>query len=314
MKEGYKRFVEENLSLVDKTGTNVPFIFNDVQKHYFDNDASERDIILKARQQGFSSLTLALFTTDFLLKENSSSVVVADIADNATGLLDRVKYYIKSYEQKHSIEVPLKYNSKYELYNTALNTRFSIGTAENTEFGRSKTITNLLLSEAAFYLHFRKLLAGALQAVVPNGRAVIETTANGFNDFKDFWYESKQGATGFTPLFYKASDFYTKEFLDKKRQELGRMFKQEYPDTDIEAFLTSGRQYFDSEALQRYLERIEAGIVIAPDVATIDSKEVIPRKMQFFHNPNFRQDQNENEKLSTGLVTDDYYKGEPIEF
>jgi hypothetical protein len=48
------------------------------------------DVILKARQQGFSSVILAMFTADFLLKENSRSVIVADIDDNATELLDTV--------------------------------------------------------------------------------------------------------------------------------------------------------------------------------------------------------------------------------
>ena len=230
-----------------------PFTLNKVQSKFLLEDSTGMDIILKARQQGFSSLSLAMFTTDFLEMENSESAVVADISDNAEGLLSRVKYYIQSWEKITGKKAPLKYNSKYELYNPKLNTKFIIGTAENVEFGRSKTLRNLLLSEAAFYREFRKLLAGALQAVVPTGRVVIETTANGFNDFKEFWDESERCETGFKPNFYAASAFYDTDFLELKKKQLRKTYKQEYPETALEAFLTSGELYFEAEALEYYM-------------------------------------------------------------
>ncbi len=260
-----KAFIEKYLRIVNKVGQEVPFILNSIQDRYLTQDATGRDIILKARQQGFSSLILAMFTKDFLAKENSRSVIVADIADNASELLDRVKSYIKSFEDTAQTKVPLKYNSKYELYNEVLNSRYTIGTADNVEFGRSKTITNLHLSEAAFYNYLEKLLAGAGTAVVPTGRLIIETTANGFNEFKTFWEESKLGETGFKPLFYKASDFYDQEFLEAEKKRLRRLFQQEYPETDTEAFLTSGSLFFDSNSLMWYLE---------------NTKEPLPNELQ----------------------------------
>ncbi len=247
------------MSIVNKEAVEVPFELNPVQRSFV-GKATGRDIILKARQQGFSSLILAAFTADFILKDNSRSVIVADKADNAMELLERVKWYIASWERKMSemhgkkVKVPLKYNSKYELANEHNNTKYTIGTAENVEFGRSKTITNLHLSEAAFYPHLSKLLAGALQAVVPDGKVVIETTANGFNEFKTLWEEAELGERDFQPLFFRASDFYDQEFLNKKRKELGdQLFMQEYPETPQEAFITSGESYFDKFAMQDYL-------------------------------------------------------------
>ncbi len=251
---GPARFIEDNLSIINKDSKDVPFILNPIQQKFVD-DATGRDIILKARQQGFSSFILGAFTKDFILTENSLSVVLADIADNAQDLLARVKHFIKAFEEKNNTKVPLKYNSKYELQNAHNNARYIIGTAENTEFGRSKTITNLHMSEAAFYKHFRKLHASAGTALVPSGRFVIETTANGFNEFKTFYDESELGETGFTPHFYPAQDFYSEEFLSQEEKRLGRLFKQEYPRTALEAFITSGETYFDTEAMQWYLER-----------------------------------------------------------
>lgn len=245
-------FIEEELTIIDKTGTEVDFKLNPIQKKFVEN-AQGKDIILKARQQGFSSFILGAFTKDFIFKENSLSVVIADIADNSQDLLARVKHYIKAFEYKNQTKVPLKYNSKYELHNDFNNARYIIGTAENTEFGRSKTITNLHMSEGAFYKHFRKLHASAGTALVPNGRFVVETTANGFNEFKTFWDESVLGETGFKPHFFKASDFYSPEFLEQEKKRLGRLFPQEYPESPEEAFITSGEQYFNQDSLRELL-------------------------------------------------------------
>lgn len=251
----YKRFIEARLTIVNKEGKEVPFILNTAQ-NMFAEQATGKDNDLKARQEGISAFVLGAFTGDFLLKENSTSVVVADTSDNAQGLLERVKWYLASYERKTNTKVPLKYNSKYELHNAAMNSKYIIGTAQNIEVGRSRTITNAHLSEAAFYPQFRKLLASLLQAVVPDGKVVIETTANGFNDFKTWWDETAQGETGFNNIFFPGSLVYSEEFLEQKRKELGRYFAQEYPETPEEAFITSGDTYFHQEAMREYLSRV----------------------------------------------------------
>jgi hypothetical protein len=255
----YKKFIESRLSIVNKQSEIIPFTLNKIQEKYLLYDSTGRDVILKARQQGFSSLILALFTADFLLKDNQRNVIVADISDNASELLDRVKFYIKSYEQIKEVKVPLKYNSKYELFNEATNSRYTIGTADNVDFGRSKTVTNLHLSEAAFYSNLEKMFSGAMQAVVPEGRIIIETTANGYGYFKSFWDECKLGERPFKPLFYKASDFYSPEFLDVKRKELQNLYPQEYPETDTEAFLSSGEMFFNTESLKWYMDNSKEG-------------------------------------------------------
>lgn len=249
----YLPFIADNFRIIDKNGEEVPFIPNDVQERYA-KEASGKDIILKARQQGFSSFILAVFTTDFILKDNSRSVVVADIEENAQELLDRVKQYIKSYEDINKVKVPLKYNSKTELFNAATGARYTIGTAKATEFGRSKTITNLHLSEAAFYPNLSKILKGAGNAVVPTGRFILETTANGYNEFKTLWDESIMGNKEFKPLFFRASDFYTEEELNTKRRQAitESDYLQEFPETPSDAFQTSGRCYFDLSALRAY--------------------------------------------------------------
>ncbi len=262
MNSGYKSWIEDNLNIVDKNGELIPFHLNTVQERYLTQDATKRDIILKARQQGFSSLILGMFTADFILKPNTYNVVVADNTDNAQGLLKRVKDYLGFWCDKNGVKIGsmLKYNSKYELFFEQQNSTYVIGTAENVNFGRSKTITNLHMSEAAFYPHLTEMLAGALQAVVPTGRVIMETTANGFNEFKEYWDKTVLGETPFKAHFYPAQDFYSAEFLAQKEQELQRLYRQEYPANPTEAFITSGQCYFNTESLEMYLNQVKEPI------------------------------------------------------
>lgn len=249
----YKGFIEDNFRIIDKNSQDVPLILNKIQNHWINIEALKK-IELKARQQGFTTIISAKKATKFILLPNRYIMTIADTTDNAMGILERVKFMLKSYEDINRIKIPLKYNSKYELLNEANNSHWIIGTAENIDVGRSKTVTDLHISEAAFARDIKRLLAGVLQAVVPDGEVDIETTANGFNEFKELWDLASLGENNLLPLFYKASDFYDPTFLETKRKELGHLYAQEYPETAEEAFLTSGDLYFNADALKYYLQ------------------------------------------------------------
>lgn len=252
----YKKFIEDNLEIVSKEGKQIPLILNAIQNKYLIFDMTLRDDILKARQEGLSTIVDAVWVTDFIMRPHSYNVIVADIEDNATGLLDRVKLMLASYEDKNKIKIPMKYDSRFEMYNSFMDSRLMIGTAKNQEFGRSKTITNLHLSELALYPNIERIVAGAGQAVVDSGRIVCETTANGFNEYKKF----RSSDNGFKKIFYKASDFYSEDFLLRKKKELGEIFTQEYPNTEQEAFITTGQCFFDKGSLAAMLRETENNV------------------------------------------------------
>jgi hypothetical protein len=255
----FQPIIEKEFMIVNKQGEIVPFLLNKVQRDFLEK-ATGRDVILKARQMGFSSLILAILTCDFLFKDNQRCVVVSHETEATQRLLDRVKFYISSFETTNKFKLPLKYNSRSELANESNNSTFYIGTAEARAFGRGDTITALHFSEFAHFMNAETVLAGVLQAVVPEGKIFIETTANGFNFFKTFWDEAYRGERPFKTHFYGPEWEYTTEFLKKKQKELGRMYGQEYPDTPEMAFLTSGEMFFNSLILQDFLKDIKEPI------------------------------------------------------
>lgn len=253
----FQELIEKYFDIVDKKQQVVPFILNKVQKHFLEN-MTEKNIILKARQLGISSLLLAILTLRFLFKQNQRCVVVSHEASATQKLLDRVKFFISSVERKLNTKVPLKYNSRSELLNEAVNSSFYIGTAGSKSFGRGDTLTALLLSEFAFYDDPETILSGVFQAVVQDGLVFIETTANGFNFFKTLWDEAEE--RGFKRHFYNPEWEYDDEFLEAKKKELKRFFDQEYPMSPEIAFLSSGDLYFDRLALEDYLKEIKEPI------------------------------------------------------
>lgn len=245
----YRRFIEDNFEITNKEGKTVPFRLNSIQLQYLEYDCTWKDIILKFRKPGFSSLINAIFTADFILKENSKSLLICDLDENAEEMLFRVKDFIKSYEVKNKIRVPLKYDAVNMLYNPFMKSRFSIATAKNADVGRSRDITNLHCSEVAFYPNIKRILAGAGQAMVSGAKRIFETTANGFNEFRKFYQEAKEGQNGYKPIFYGVGDFYSKAFLEEKKRELKELALQEYPNNETESFLASGECYFDKKTL-----------------------------------------------------------------
>jgi hypothetical protein len=277
----YKAIIEENFQIIDKNERSVPFILNSVQAKLYDSLTS-RDIILKARQEGISSFVLALFTVDFLFMENSRSVCIAHDRDSTIKLFDRVKYFVKTFEDKTGIHVPLTYNTRTELVNESNGAYFYVGSAGSGSFGRSATLTNVHFSEIAFYQQPEKVYLAASQAGTPK-QIFIESTAWGYGDFfHKMWDDATNGVSNYRAHFFGWQDFteYTApasvdidltseeqllrdQFkisaaqLAWRRLKLSEFttdtaFKREYPMLPQEAFITSGNPVFNVESLQYY--------------------------------------------------------------
>jgi len=263
--QGYKKAIENEFTIIDKNKLEVPFTLNLAQNHFMEN-AQERNVILKARKMGFSSVLLALASLKFIFGRNERCVSMSFDATASTKQLERAKHYIRAYEIKESIrrsmdfKIPMKYNSKKEMVYEGIDpitgrpfmNTLRIGTAKTDSFGRGDDITFLHLTEVSQADHLEDLLAGVGEAMVNDSMVTLETTANGYNEFKTFWDEAVLGLRDYNALFYSPEWEYTPEFLEKKKMQLRDKFPQEYPLTPEEAFLASGRPYFEKAALAGY--------------------------------------------------------------
>lgn len=259
--ESYKRAIEHEFTIIDKNKKEVPFVLNRAQNHFGAN-LTERNTILKARKLGFSSLVLGIGVVKFLFGENERVVSMSFDQDASGKQLERAKHFIRSFEIRNGIKLNPKYNSKTEMVYEGVSKKtgrpytntLRIGTAKSDSYGRGDDITFLHITEVAMCTNLPQLLAGVTQAVVNDSIVTFETTANGFNAFRDFWISSERGETGFTPFFYGPDWEYDQAFLDQKKRELKELYDQEYPESPQVAFRTSGESFFDTQALRLFLD------------------------------------------------------------
>lgn len=277
----YRAFIAEHFLIVNKEGVTVPFHFNPVQTLYYANLrrtysqqlAGVRDDVLKARQEGISSLILALFTVDFLHISNSQSVCIAHRDQDTQMLFKKVNFFLNSACDKTGTKRDdlLKTDRANLIENQKNGAQFFIGTAGAKVAFRGGTVKNIHFSEVAHYpdterITAREIVEGTSQ-MVKQGHGMIfkESTANGEgNYFHGDWLRAVRRESNFRPIFFgvRANPEYTDEWLVQKRREFQSeaMFKQEYPARWEDAFITSGSPFFDPDALMKLRARAKQPI------------------------------------------------------
>ncbi|SEA53576.1 hypothetical protein SAMN05421743_105209 [Thalassobacillus cyri] len=206
-----KQRINRHLFIRTKTKEVTNLKFNPIQAVYWE-DKTQRDIILKPRQLGFSTLILAEFFDDTINNPNTTTVIIAHDADSTRKLFDAVQFMYNNLPEQKKKDLndgrsKPKYGNRKEYYFESINSRIYVGTAGSTDFGRGSTINNLHCSEVAFWPDPETLMTGLLQAVPRDGRVVLETTANGVgNYFYRTYQEAKAGEVQWEPHFYRWFD------------------------------------------------------------------------------------------------------------
>ena len=297
-----RKFIEEFCYITTKDGKFEKIRLNlpqrklmDVVEECLDKKKPIRVRILKARQMGFSTLISALGFWWAAMNENSAYAVVAHKETSASSIFEKNKIFYDN------LPKPLRprtnrFNSERISFNidgaddyqsvAGLRSKIFFGTAGGGELFRGETILFLHKSEIAFWEDKQGILKKSLNATVPYApfSAIIEeTTANGYNEFKDSWDRSVRGDDDYVPLFvgWNEMDEYrlkppgdfelteeelklqfdhdlTDEQLYWRRIKINNdydgnalWFQQEYPLTAEEAFIASGQGVFDSDTIKQ---------------------------------------------------------------
>lgn len=246
-----------------------------------------REIILKARQFGFSTLILGLYFLDTVNNPNTQTIVLAQDAGSTEKLFQIVRRF-QTLLPKHK-QIPTRYDTKTVLYWPTIDSYFFVGTAGSRKVGRGGTINNVHGSEVAFWENMRELIAGLMEAVPEDGNIFLETTANGVgNPFYQEYWDAVEGNSVFTARFFpwfKHSEYasstltqggpliitpeeanlqetfnLTDEQLIWRRNKLLTLksqFVQEYPSTPEEAFIATGNSFFNQETLKSMESNLE---------------------------------------------------------
>lgn len=225
----------EMLSIKTKDGDLVSFALNSSQKRIIEAIQQQRRmglpvriVVLKSRQMGTSTLAEAILYAFCTLRSVSQGLVLADDEEGASDIFKMNETFHE--EMKHSAPhlTPQKTRSdERRMEFTHIKSGIRIETARNKRAGRKYTYRYAHLTEVAFYPALKDLLAGLLPSIPdqPETILILETTANGLNDFHSFWQEKKkafeEGRTEWIPIFLPWSEHeeYSRPFLDPRVQE-----------------------------------------------------------------------------------------------
>ena len=301
-----EKLIELVFIVVDKNQKTMPFFFNDVQKDFINTlnkaiqDFEQGKItnismlVLKGRQQGFTTLITAIQLACSIVNKNFQGFTLADESDNAETIFQNKAKF--PYSQLPDVLQPTeKFNNKRQLLFEKINSSWSVDTATKN-VGRSRTVNFFHGSECAFWKDGISPIQAALgEAFTKNCIKIYESTANGYNDYQKMWdsgvhincfyewwrtkeyrinfpnNEEKQRFLEFIPsknewinqrLQWLQNDVGLEPeqlywYYDKYEGFLDkRLIKQEYPCSPREAFLLSGANVFDSEKLLARLQSI----------------------------------------------------------
>ena len=247
-----------------------------------------RALILKGRQQGVSTLIGGRFYHRVSWHKGTQAFILTHALDATQNLYKMAQRYYENTPACVKPEVSTS-NAK-ELIFGILDSGYKLGTAENKAVGRSATIQLLHGSEVAFWANASEHAKGIMQAVPsePGTEIILESTANGLgNFFHQQWQQAEAGLSDFRAIFvpwfwqdeYKRAidgDFsvtteetelaawygLTPEHLNWRRYKIAELsvtgqdgqkaFRQEYPNTPDEAFVTTGEDtYIQPDVVMR---------------------------------------------------------------
>ena len=299
-----KQYIEKYIKIRDKAGKIIDLKINQGQQKLYDaikkqhNEGKPiRIIVLKARQIGFSTLTESIIFKNTATKFNVNSGIITHKEEATTNLFNMSK---RMYDNlPDDMKPSLKRSNAKELIfdndeGTGLKSKIKCMTAGSSGVGRSDTFNYLHISELAFWgNNAKETTIGLFQAVpnLPNTMIVIESTANGFEYFKELWDMAVKGESDFIPVFVgwnELTDYkmpYTGFELTDYEKNLQRIynlsleqlswrrwciknncggdeqqFKQEYPINPQEAFISSGNCVFDKEIVINRIQELSKPI------------------------------------------------------
>lgn len=202
-------FLEKFIRIRSKHSENeiIPFKLNDVQKDYLFNK-TKRDIILKSRQQGISTLILALKLCKAILFSGRNIRFVPHDPEAEEEFWSRLDTMIQNlpskfrpstrYYSKELIQFQDQSKGVIDSRLTSLNPRPG---QENKL--RSQTLTDVHLTEVPFWQGDQTKVFTALLAAAEKGDITIESTAEGKEKFYFYYQQGKQRRGGWKSFFYE---------------------------------------------------------------------------------------------------------------
>ena len=308
--------------VINKLGKKVQFILNPQQKQLI-NSLEKYNIVLKSRQLGITTVSCCLSLYYAITRPSSHCMLISYSMDSASAIFDKLK---QMYDDLPNAIKPKEIANNRSALKFSNGSKITVCTMGSKELARGSSLTFVHVSEVAFCKQdtVMKQLLAIEQALLPDGKIILESTANGMNEFFNLWTKAENRESLYKPFFFSwiddklmfAEEY--KEFADRYRALHGgesltveelteqeqtyysmgatleqlmwrrlkiansseEQFRQEFPATPIEAFVSTGNNVFKSSKVQgQYNQR--KGKKTVTDLSTVPTELKLYTKNYF---------------------------------
>jgi len=284
------------ITKADESGNSelVPMVLWPTQKHFIANKG-HRNIAVKNRQTGFSSGELADDSHKLFTKYYQRASIITHDHETSEFLFQTVQRFYRNLpwnvgRGRDEMEPKTDWRSGSRMRFPILDSYIYIDSAKSDSLGIGHTLNIAHLSEVAKWPPRRaeELFADISQTVPKGGFITLESTPKGRGglfyrlyvaakkkeiNYKHFFYPWWWDITCFRPVEKKleltkeesalVSNFNLTDpqiaFRREKIAELGDLFYQEYPENDVDCWMSSEISVFDGVAIRYYLQQIQEG-------------------------------------------------------
>lgn len=280
-------YIPKYLKVIDKDSNLVPMILYPCQVHYIKNRGN-RNIVLKARQLGISTGIEADNSVDIFTLPFQRMAIVTHDTETSEFLLQNIHRFHRHLPKDEQPEVD--WSSASHIRFPIIDNYIYIDSAKSDSIGVGHTLNIVHLSEVArWYDKKARILFAEISQTVPlNGRITVESTPRGRAGlFYELYQSAKKNEIPYKTFFYawwwdlkyrlpiEGKFEPTKEekplmeiyhlvpeqiaFRRLKQAELGDLFYQEYPENDLDCWLSSEIAILDPTIIRSYYPRIQEG-------------------------------------------------------
>ena len=248
-------FLEREWSIATPSTGRQLFTLRDAQRYALNHFNTHRySLTLKARQIGWSTLVAAHAFHSAFFGEAREIIFLSRGEREATQLMTKVKYGYKHLPQWLLDKGP-KIRADHQQRMLFDNGSRIVSMPSASDPARGSTAWLVVVDEWAFLPNAEEAWASIEPVADIGGRIIGLSTANGSgNFFHQLWVDAETGNNNFATMFFpwSANEDRDADWYEAKRSSMSDwQLWQEYPTNSDEAFVRSGRPYFDLSTIQR---------------------------------------------------------------
>lgn len=218
-------------------------------KEFQNND---RNIVLKSRQMGISTLCAAYILWLMVFHTDKNCLIISKTQDAAKEVVTKVRFANDNLPSWLKVEATEDNRLSLRLKNGSQVKSVS----SSKDSARSGAISLLIMDEAAFMEYAEDIWTAAQPTLSTGGRAIVLSTPNGTgNWFHKMWVEGESGKNGFNTIRLKWNLHPERDqaWRDKQTENLGVRQAAQECDTD---FSSSGNTVIQAKDITHYEQKI----------------------------------------------------------